>query len=317
MLPDVRIALGDVCLDRWSEWESAGGKIIPSHMRMLLHFTCFTPGLTITGFKARLQRFIDVIQPEGAGAGAKSIVFPDIRSAMMEAGVTLNCIFRPKTRLDADVGDLGYIEDKDGELRFVKLCSLRDQIDTEILDSAPLWVSCNGRHTIGEPKDGVIRYEFYSPVHYATVRRNNGCSMFKDQHRAWRYLLDHGAELYRRYGLEHGINITDMVLIVHKEDDQRLAFFEQDAKSAELALDSVCFDEVVDPAPGDDQWGKFYFPTYIDTPVVGATTTIQRFAHMLLIAQLEPEDVNLSLEQEEVQVSNEEEVRADEMSQLM
>ena len=59
--------------------------------------------------------------------------------------------------------------------------------------------------------------------------------------------------------------------VVHKEDDQRLAFFEQDAKSAELALDSMYFDEEVDPAPGD-QWGKFYFPTYIDTPVVGATT---------------------------------------------
>ena len=40
---------------------------------------------------------------------------------------------------------------------------------------------------------------------------------------------------------------------------------------------------------------------------------------MLLIAQLEPEDVNLSLVQEKVQVSNEEGVLvvgADEMSQL-
>lgn len=303
------ITLGDVCLDRWSEWESAGGKIIQSHMRMLLNFSCFAPGFTLTGFKARLERFTDVIQ--GAGSGTRSIAFPDIRCAMMEAGVTLNHLFRPKTRLDADAGDLGYFEDKDGDLRFVKLCSLRDQIDTEILNSAPslLWVSCNGGHTIGEPKDGVIRYEFYSPVHYATIRRSNGRSGFKDQYKAWRYLLDHGAELYRRYGLEHGINITDMVLIVQKEDDQRLAFFEQDAKTAELALDSVYFDEVVDPAPGANQWGKFYFPTYIDTPVVGATTWTWRFAHTLLLAQLEPEDVNLSLVQEEVQVSNEEEVR--------
>ena len=87
---------------------------------------------------------------------------------------------------------------------------------------------------------------------------------------AWNQYHRHGAQCVRSdTWIESSTDIC-MHEVVHKEDDQRLAFFEQDAKSAELALDSMYFDEVVDPAPGD-QWGKFYFPTYIDTPVVGAT----------------------------------------------
>jgi hypothetical protein len=98
----------------------------------------------------RLDKLLDVVLESGQG---NVLDFREIRRAMLRTEIEMDHIYRPRTPLSVELGDIGYIR---GDT-FVKISNILHEVNVEIIHRPLDHISCSsGRFNSHLLNNGVL-----------------------------------------------------------------------------------------------------------------------------------------------------------------
>jgi len=243
----------------FTDWQEAGGLTSTGmpHLRTLLKYTAFYANYPMVDLTKNLRELYQQLQDQELELGV--LTFRQIRAIMLQSPPVINHnhVFRPLTHVDVALGDLGYIDTRNGTPVFVKLCNFLHELGHEVYHE-PLEVvsaSPDPHWKMHENPDGSRCYTFKRPQ-YIHIRRLRSSTFLQDHKRAWQFLIDKAPMLEETFCKERGLTLHQLILVVGIEEELRRTYLEacRDLKQLD-AIEVVHFHE--DSIPTSTAWGHW------------------------------------------------------------
>jgi len=205
-----------------------------------------------------------------------------LRSRLLDIeSLCLNYPYFPPEPLDVQLGDIGYIRND----KFIKLTDRRQELKI-VQKSIDPYITASGDHTSMDLGNGVVRHTFKSPL-YAKIARFSPPRFAESRH-WWPYFIKEAPKILAEFKDEHGISLSDLILVGGIWEDRRDASFEflvDGTSTTDSPPEEIYFDEYVSQNYANP-WGEWVAPA----PNPNFKTNVMRTRQRISFAQLEEDD---------------------------